>query len=72
MPEQSHRSKQGANFAGPTWYWGYVSGCFGIVKNEMETSISYWGICGVILGLYWDNGTRNGNWFFPKIGGTPI
>ena len=28
----------------------------------METTIVYWGIYWVIVGVYWDNGKENGNY----------
>ena len=39
-------------------YWG---GCIGIMENKLETTMVYWGIYGVILGSYKDNGKENGN-----------
>ena len=50
-------------------YWGYT----GIMEKKMETTIVYWGYTGImekkmettisILGLYWDNGKENGNYY---------
>ena len=32
-------------------------------ENGMETVIFGWLIVGMILGLYWDNGKENGNYY---------
>ena len=37
---------------GDRGYWGYI----GIMENEMETTIVYWG-------YIWDNGKENGNYY---------
>ena len=49
-------------------YRDYIRGYIGIMEKKMETTgiigiIQYIGIIGSILGLYWDNGEENGNYY---------
>ena len=40
-----------------------------IMEKKMETSVmGYIGIIGYILGLYWDNGEENGNYYLGSRG----
>ena len=39
-------------------------GCLGIMEKKMETTVlDYVRILGYILGIYWDNGKENGNYY---------
>ena len=42
---------------------GLYRGYIGIMEKKMETTIVFRGYIGVILGLYWDNGKENGNYY---------
>ena len=33
------------------------------MEKKVETTIIYWGNIRVIVGLYWDNGKENGNYY---------
>ena len=50
-------------------YMGYILGLYrgyiGIMEKKMETTIMglYRDYIGYILGLYWDNGKENGNYY---------
>ena len=39
------------------------------MEKKMETTI-IWGYIGIILGLYWDNGKENGNYYTCRARGT--
>ena len=34
-----------------------------MIENKMGTTIGYWGYIRVILGVFWDNGKENGNYY---------
>ena len=39
-----------------------IGGYIGIMEEKMETTVVYRGYIGIILGLYRDNGNKNGSY----------